>query len=137
MKNYAKLQNGTIEFPQRQMMIGDFNVENPTEEQLVEAGFKEVIFSQPEEKKWYTPNSRYEEKDTQILQLWDYEKVPAPDYDLLVETKIAERYSTGKEISINRKGMLDAQHPAYLEYISFIEKCKEDAQIEVTEWENA
>jgi len=134
---YAKLIHGKIELASNEIQIGDDDVTNPIRENYLAAGFREFVQTQPEDKKWYNPAPKYSTTKTQIIQEWDYKKVPKPDYDSLVESRIAEKYTTGAELSLNRKGVQNPEHPAYVEYLQWIEESKAWAEEQIREWEEA
>jgi len=131
---YAKLNNGQLEFSPNMVKIDDYNVHNPKPEQLKQLGYKEVVFSQPEEKKWYEPVPQWKEKKTQITQQWKYIKQPEPDYKSLVVQKISERYDHNDEIALIHKG---SENPEYIAYREYVIECKEWAIAEFEEYNNA
>ena len=59
---YAKLINGQIHYATNFEKIGDNWVSNPTEEQLKEAGYKQLTYKEVDE-----VTNQYEETDTEII----------------------------------------------------------------------
>lgn len=51
-------------------------VNNPTEEDLVAAGYMPVRESEPEEREGMTATAEYSVEDGEIVQRWSYEPTP-------------------------------------------------------------
>lgn len=56
------------------------------------------------------------------------------EYDAEVERLIAERYSIGKEIEINRER--DEKPERYADYLAYVQECKARALTELTQAQN-
>ena len=71
-----KLENGRPKaFRENYIKHNDKVYANPTDEQLAEAGYKELILSDmPEEKDGYYIIESYVENENQIIQEWKYVK---------------------------------------------------------------
>jgi len=134
---YAKLINKELVFAKTQEQINEMIVTYPNNEQLISAGFKEVAYTAPEARLHYLPVSKLTETETQIIQSWEYDKMPQPDYAQLVERKIAEKYTIGAEIAINRKGRYNPDNADYISYLQWVEDAKNWAREQINEWENA
>lgn len=61
----------------------------------------------------------------------DIPPYPKAQYDAEVERLIAERYSHGKEIEINREH--DTKPERFAEYMAYVEECKVRAKVNLTE----
>lgn len=46
---------------------------------LLEYGWKEVVFTDPEQREGYYAEPFYTETETQIIQRWTYEPIPEPE----------------------------------------------------------
>ena len=74
---FAKLINHYPSYAPRRMRVGDAWVYNPTETQLLDAGYLPVIETEPPEPSdGYYYNPVYEEIDGQIVQSWVAEELP-------------------------------------------------------------
>jgi predicted methyltransferase len=142
---YAKINTeGQIELAGNQIKIDDSTITFPTSQEYIQAGYKNLVKTQSENKKWYNPISKYRETTTQIIQEWEYEKQPAPDYATLVEARITTPietddvmkggYTLGAEIALNRN---PDDHPDKIAYLQWVEDSKEWAQEQINEWKNA
>lgn len=77
---YGTLQNGTMIPAPRKIVIGDWVILNPTDEQYAEAGYLPVIRTDPPEApEGFYPVSGWEEQDGSIVQVWHLEEMPEPD----------------------------------------------------------
>ncbi|MCL2289334.1 MAG: hypothetical protein FWC34_01320 [Bacteroidetes bacterium] len=142
---YARLKgNGQLEHAPNELQIEDYDITNPTHEDYLNAGYKEYIQTSHENRNWYIPVPKYSGNEIQIIQEWDYEKVPKPDYATLVEQRIATKieidgvtkggYSIGAEIALNRK---PDNHPDKVTYLEWVEESKLWAEEQIREWEKA
>ncbi len=84
-------------------------------------------------------NDYTEMRDTHIKNPDEWEEVALADippytkaqYDAEVERLIAERYSHGKEIEVNREH--DTKPERFAEYLAYIEECKVRAKENLTD----
>jgi len=134
MAKYAKLNNGKLEMATKTVVSKDKFIYNPTDDQLIEFGYKEYV---PTEmlppKEWHNQTASYSETDTQIIREWNYVKLPEPDYKQLVVSKIREKYDVDDEISLTYKQESD-EFVAYREYV---QECKQWATQQIEEYNNA
>ena len=137
MGQLAILENGNLKIAPNQLQIGDNTIINPTDEQLLSAGYKEFVPTQPSTPKWYNSIVSYTETDTQILQEWKYEKQPAPDYKQLVVSRIQEKYDFNDEISLLAASKLDPTDADYIAWRNYVQQCKNAANTDIDEYNNA
>lgn len=77
---YAKLISNQIHYAPRRLRIDSNWVYNPTETQLLDAGYLPVIESEPPEPTdGYYYNPVYEEANGQIVQSWVAVEIPTTD----------------------------------------------------------
>jgi len=142
MKYAILKENGQIFYAPNSVEIGDNTVHNPNPEQLKELGYKEVVFSYPENRKWYIPHSSWEENEDKIVQSYEYVKEQKPDYNTLVKMKIYEKNDmniedSNDEFALINKGIENPQDTDYLAYREYIKSCKEWAIEQITEYNNS
>jgi len=150
---YAKLINGELILPKsvetinsRTMFIEEetrfetipsTTIANPTEEQLIEIGYKEYVEKErPIEKKYHHLLSYYVETDNKIVRDWKYIKCKKPLYDDLVVSKIRQKFNTNTELSLLHKAIENPQDESYLRYRRYVEECKKLARREIEEFKN-
>jgi len=81
---YAKLINNYPRYAPRRMRVGDAWVYNPTDAQLLDAGYLPVIETEPPEPtEGYYYEPVYEEANGQIVQSWTVEEVPISEEESL------------------------------------------------------
>ena len=97
---YFRVENGKV---YTTIILGDFNITNPTLEQFLSTGWTE-----------YTP-----------LELEPY----IPTLEELVEQKIRERYSLNQEFEVQRKRFKEPE--AFEAYNNFVEECISSAKQEL------
>lgn len=74
---YGFLENETLHHAPNPMVIGDNRVWNPTDEQYETAGYKSIIFVDPPEiESGYHAESGWEEREDEIVQVWEIVKDP-------------------------------------------------------------
>lgn len=74
---YAKFENGMITFAPSKVVHGDYIVFNPTENILLELGYKPVRYTdQPEPESGFFCVSSWEETETEIVQVWSTQLIP-------------------------------------------------------------
>lgn len=74
---YGYLENETLHRAPNPLNVEDTRVWNPTNEQYETAGYKRVIFTdQPETEPGYHAESGWEERETEIVQVWTIVKDP-------------------------------------------------------------
>lgn len=130
---YAKLENGKLIFPTNQINAGGKILINPTPEQLVKTGYKELVeVEKLPDKQWYYQIQTFIETETQIIQKWDYVKVQELSYKSLVVSKIAEKYDLNDEIALMHKGEDD---PDYIAYRTYVQECKNWATEQIEEYQ--
>jgi len=135
---YARLKgNGQLEHAPNELQIEDYDITNPSHEDYLRAGYKEYVQTLPESRNWYMPIPKYSETETQIIQEWEYVKVPEPDYKSLLVSKIREQYDIDDEFAVRDKGRIDELNPEFVAFISYRESCKEWARGQIREWEEA
>ena len=100
--NYFKEENGKQVFFNRILNVGNKQIINPTEEQILADGWQEYI---PAPVEPYVPT--YEER---------------------VEQLIREKYSVSQEFAIQRQR--DTKPIEFEEYFAYCEECKAKAKIE-------
>ena len=88
------------------IVIGGYNVTNPTLEQFYSIGWRDYVQPTPPEPEPYIPT-----------------------LEELVEQKLRERYSINQEFEVQRKR--DVETEAFEEYYAFVEKCIEEAKKEL------
>lgn len=72
---YAKLINGVINFAPRKIKYEDTIIYNPTDDTLLELGYKEVEYTeQPVVEEEYVAIEGWEELEDKIKQTWTIEK---------------------------------------------------------------
>jgi hypothetical protein len=132
---YAKIENGNVTFAKNIEIMGGKIIINLTPAQSIGMGYKEYISSPvPEGRKWYAPEMRHIETDTQIIQEWEYVKTTEPEYKTLVVSKIREKYDMDDEFSMRYK---DDNDPDFIEYRAYVQECKEWAKQQIEEYNNA
>jgi len=130
---YAKLENGNVEFEPSMVQTENSVVFNPQPETLIKLGYKEYIETdKPAAKKWYNHVKKFKETKTKIIQEWEYEKLPQPDYKSIVIQKINEKYDVNDEIALSYKQ--DTQE--FQDYRDYVQQCKAFALQEINEWLN-
>ncbi len=72
MKTYGKLNKGTITYAPQRIESDGYIIVNPTDEQLKDAGYMEVVTSQPEKRKGYTAKATWKKQRGKIYQVWEY-----------------------------------------------------------------
>lgn len=97
---YFRVENGKV---YTTIILGDFNITNPTLEQFLSTGWTE-----------YTPP----ESESYI-----------PTLEELVEQKIRERYSLNQEFEVQRKRFKEPE--AFEKYNNFVEECISSAKQEL------
>lgn len=81
------------------IVVGNYQIFNPTSEQLIEAGYKPIIYTDcPEHQDGFYFTSKWEEVDGVIKQSWEQHEMPKPSDDEY--TKFV-KIMTGKEDEIN------------------------------------
>lgn len=89
------------------IILGDYNVTNPTLQQFLSTGWEEYIQPEPEP---YLPT-----------------------LEELVEQKIRERYSINQEFEVQRRRFREPE--AFDEYDNFVEECIASAKQELELWQ--
>ena len=131
MANYAKLKNGQLEMATKMVASNNQLIYNPTEDKLIEFGYKEYVPTEMlPQKEWYIQTASYSETDMQIIQEWNYVKLPEPDYKQLVVSKIRERYDINDEISLGYKQESDE----FAEYREYVLECKQWATQQISNY---
>ena len=98
---YAKLQNGMLRSAQKTVQWHNCTVNNPSEEKLVELGYKPVVYTDiPEstiEGKHY--ESSWKETETEITQVWNLVDDPVyPEPEPTAEERISNLETTTCEL---------------------------------------
>lgn len=75
MKTYGKLNKGTITYAPNRIESDGYITVNPTDEQLKDAGYFEIVTSQPEKRKGYTAKATWKKVNGKIRQTWSYEPI--------------------------------------------------------------
>lgn len=71
---YAKLTDGIFRPAPRRLVIGDWQVFNPTDAQYLEKGYKRVRFTDPPEApEGFCAESGWAETEAEIVQTWTLE----------------------------------------------------------------
>ena len=82
---YGKLIDGNIVYAPRKLRGDEYTVYNPTEEQLTEAGYKPVTYTDaPVVEPGYIAVPGWTETETEIVQTWTVELAPVTEEDALV-----------------------------------------------------
>lgn len=77
---YAKLEDQTLIYAPRAIRWRGRTVINPSGEKLVELGYKPVRYTEPgEAPEGFTWAPRWEETESEILQVWELEELPQTD----------------------------------------------------------
>lgn len=143
---FAKLiTEKQIEKAPRCIYIGNVTHVLPTPEQYSEAGYYEVkeIPVKGEPKKYYHYEDRYkliESKKELTYIEWTHLEVKdeRPKRNNLIVNKIRKQYSINDELAILRqKDNSSSKKKDFDDYNSFCEKCKTEADNEISEWEKA
>jgi len=86
---YAKLDNGQLTLAPTTVIIDGLKVINPKGEQLIELGYKPVVFTEPPTpQEGYGVSCTWEENELEIYQVWEEVELPEPeqtDGDYLLE----------------------------------------------------
>lgn len=72
---YGKIICGTLHVPQNypcSISIEGKRINNPTEEQLLAAGYLPIEEHQPEDREGFTPEAHYRQEPGKIVQYWEY-----------------------------------------------------------------
>ena len=75
MRKFGKLNDQIITYFRNPLRVDGKDIFTNDPELLLQYGWKEVIFTNPEEREGYYPVSHWEETDTQIIQTWTYEPI--------------------------------------------------------------
>ncbi len=95
---FAKLKdNGYLEYPKTNVVLpSGRTVTNPTDEMLIELGFKKLIrIQQPDPVLGFYFTSHFEETDDQIVEVWDMVEQPeseAPESERILSILVGEAY---------------------------------------------
>lgn len=74
---YGKLENGTLTFAPKSVIVGDKRIINPDEETLLSLGWLPVDMTEaPETEEGFYPVPHYEEQDGRIVRVWTVEAEP-------------------------------------------------------------
>ena len=74
---YGTLSNGNLIPAPRRIVLGEWQIINPTDEQYAEAGYLPVIHTDPPEApEGFCPVSGWEEQGGEIVQVWHLEELP-------------------------------------------------------------
>ena len=77
---FAKLINNYPSYAPRRLRIGSVIVYNPTDEQILDAGYLPVIETEPPvTDEFHYAEPHWEEKNGQIIQEWELVEVPESD----------------------------------------------------------
>lgn len=121
---YAKLENNILIYAPNPITKDGKNIYNPSNESLLELGYKPVIYSDyPQDGKRYKQG--YKETETEIRIVCvdnEAEYWANVDYDTAVETEIAKRYTIKQELAIQRQK--DRKPEEYAKYDAYCEQCK-------------
>jgi hypothetical protein len=81
-RNFAKLNDGIIEWSPNPMLIDNMIVGNPSDEQYLAAGYKPVITSTPPTPpEGYFMQPSWEEREDGIYQVWTEAELPPKPFD--------------------------------------------------------
>ena len=94
---YGKIINDILHFAPRKIVIDNTLIINPTDEQLTQAGYKEVIFTDCQYNDKYI--SSWEQTETQIIQHWTKDvnaimNIPLEEQITDIQLTIAELYES-------------------------------------------
>jgi hypothetical protein len=137
----AKLINGTLSYPPDKIQIPNGRdtqfVFNPSDDQLKQVGYKEVIDNPPSyNNKYYTITHSFEETDKAITKKYKIVPLKPPELEYLIQNKIHERYSLDAEMAILRKSVNGENREEFEEYNKFVNRCKSEAKAEVNTFLN-
>lgn len=95
---YGYLENGYLRYAPDILRLEEVTIINPTDEQLVDAGYKKIIKTErPPYEEGFSFNSRWEEDEEEVRQVWDKVEVPPPPepepsmLDIVAEILTGER----------------------------------------------
>lgn len=74
---FGKLENDNLTIFRPPLVADGKHISTNDPVLLLQYGWKEVVYTNPEEREGYYPISHWEETETQIIEAWDYE--PTPD----------------------------------------------------------
>lgn len=89
-KNFGNLVNGSIrKAPNNVRMEDGRTVTNPSDETLLELGYKRIVdASMPEPETGYYWISSWEESDTEITKVWNKVEAPEPPEPPVIEDPV-------------------------------------------------
>jgi hypothetical protein len=74
---YGKLENGSLTFAPKSVVVGDKRIINPDEKTLFSLGWLPVVMTEaPQAEKGFYALSHYEEQDGRIVRVWTVEAEP-------------------------------------------------------------
>ena len=77
--NFGKLNDGQLEYAYRPMEINGEWHSNPSEEVLIEQGYKPIEYTEMPVKEGYYYTSKFETRLNKIIQIWEEHKIPEED----------------------------------------------------------
>ena len=109
---------------------------NPSEEDLIEAGYKKYIASDHENYKFIFNELEHTENETEIIQAWRKHKISRPKKDDLITQKMREKYSNEDETELLRNFIFDGESEEFLTYKNYKKECDIWAEQELIEYDN-
>lgn len=74
---YGKFEDGSFIFAPAKLTVGGVTIYNPTDEILLAAGFKPMIYSDPPDAPdGYYYDNEWEERENEIVQMWHLVELP-------------------------------------------------------------
>lgn len=72
---YGKIVCGALRVPQNYpgyIIVDGKKIINPTDEQMLQAGYLPIEEHQPEDREGFTPEAHYRQEPGKIVQYWEY-----------------------------------------------------------------
>lgn len=80
-RNYGKIVNNKLEYAYRPMLINGEWHSNPSNELLLELGYKPIEYTEMPVKEGYYYTSSFEDEGSKILQVWTEHEIPIIEGD--------------------------------------------------------
>lgn len=82
---FGKLENGRLIHFKNPIRTETKDIFTNDPVLLLQYGWKEIVYTEPEEREGFYPVSHWEETETKIIETWTYESIPdeptAEDYE--------------------------------------------------------
>jgi UDP-galactopyranose mutase len=135
IKMIYKLNKGALEGRPNRLELKDGRVMyfNIPDEVLKEYGYKELKKGKElPPKAYFKIKTVYNQDDNYIYENYEYEKMPKPDREKLIDEKMGSLYDLSRQITII--AMKDKDAETFKKYEESVEKCIKEADMEIARW---